>query len=232
MQFAFRRHAFSPVAMLLAVGCLAGAAGANPVLTTYTDELNCDSLITRQFDEELGNNVGFTGNFPGDEEILVQSSLVEFATCGHAADFENDWVVDITNVTPYDFEDLFFVVNTDLSFANYDGKIKESAAVGEGGLAMRIDGTVTSGINNPLISESFNVDEIFESGETWSFLVVDFSAGADPGNFTSLGVAHAGGPSTASIVAIQVIPEPTSALLLGAGLAGLAFQGRRRYYQP
>ena len=47
------------------------------------------------------------------------------------------------------------------------------------------------------------------------------------------GLLAAGAASASPILAsLLVVPDPTPTLLLGAGLAGLAFQGRRQYHQP
>jgi hypothetical protein len=77
------------------------------------------------------------------------------------------------------------------------------------------------------------VNEIFEPGESWRFLVTNvvFPANVPPTlTFDSVG-GFAGGslgfpPSTASIVGTP-IPEPSTALLVGLGLAGLALRRRR-----
>jgi len=48
-----------------------------------------------------------------------------------------------------------------------------------------------------------------------------------------VGLLAAGAASANPALAhLLVVPDPTPTLLLGAGLAGLAFQGRRQYHQP
>ena len=47
------------------------------------------------------------------------------------------------------------------------------------------------------------------------------------------GLLAAGAASANPVLSnLLLVPDPTPALLLGAGLAGLAFQGRRQYHQP
>jgi len=57
----------------------------------------------------------------------------------------------MANLSPYSYTDLFFVADAGISV-----------------------GTVTvTGINDNLLGESGLVNEIFESGETWRFIVTN-----------------------------------------------------------
>ena len=221
----------SPRSSLLALLSLALLspvdAMANPVQAIYTDKNSCDPHPTQTLPEELGLGATATGGqpgpFPADEEIFYSTVLTDLGTCGIPGDFDDDWLVSITNLTLTPFEDLFFVANKDTSFDNFDGEIAEFGSE-DSGRAMRIDNIA---FNKPLLSENINPNLIFEPGETWEFLVLNFTSGLTP-KFDSLGVAHPGGASTASIVA-SPIPEPSTALLMGLGLAGLALRSRNAH---
>jgi PEP-CTERM motif len=100
--------------------------------------------------------------------------------------------------------------------------------------AMRIDGTVTAGVNNNLLAESGAVDEVLSPGETWRSVVTNviFPASYPPvmqfdsvGGFSGSSAGHP--PSTFSILAKQrPIPEPSTAALFGLGLVGLVLRRR------
>ena len=217
-----------PVVLLASLGLalvIASASTANPIQATYTDRNNCDFHPTMNFPEELGQGPsaagGPAGPFPVDEAISYSSFGIEQGTCGITADGDDDWLVKITNQSGKAWVDLFFVANADRTFSNFDGEISELGSENSG-LAMRIDNI---DINQPLLSESIDPDLVFQPGETWDFIVLDFTSSSNI-KFDSLGVAHFGGNSTASIVA-RPIPEPTTATLLGLGLAGLAHGLRR-----
>ncbi len=84
-----------------------------------------------------------------------------------------------------------------------------------------------------MVSESGGVNDIFESGETWQFIIQDYSNLNDTsaaifvspgvGSPSSLGLE--GGHSSGSIIAF--IPEPSTALLLALGLVALAMRRRK-----
>ncbi len=109
--------------------------------------------------------------------------------------------------------------------------------VDPGGLVGNADGTIggndafmidTYGSNQNLVFESKEWDEIFEAGETWQFLVLDFipSTGTAP-VFSSRGI---GSDSTGLLGsnANIVTPEPSTLVLTLSGLLALGLMRRRR----
>ncbi|MDP2326175.1 MAG: hypothetical protein Q8N51_19400 [Gammaproteobacteria bacterium] len=188
----------------------ATGADAVPIVAPYVELPPCDAHNITLMDE-LGNPpvvpFGGPGPFPFDEAIASESLIQnQFGCIANPEISGPDFLVHIRNLTATSWTDLFFVADTGNYFNNHDGTIL-------GGLAMRIDAV---GVNTPLISESITVNGIFEPGEDWLFLVLDWTGPAPPSIFDSIGVgAGSGGfpPSTASIVA-NPIPLPSALVLL------------------
>lgn len=223
----------STVIAVLLLGLYAGSVLAVPVKAHYIDGPACDSYGAQDLTHEIGD----AAVFPIDEALLVtvnQSTDPAHFTCVGDDGISNEWRVRITNISTVDYKDLFFVVDAGVTVGNADGLIEDVAFPGFTD-AFRIDGTVTLGVNNPLVSESGLVDEILQSGETWEFLVTNFGSFAalpppffdSPGGFA---FSSAGGPpSNASIVA-NLVPEPASLglLVVGAALMGLRTRSNRK----
>lgn len=210
-------HTRWPFALMpLGLFLFATGAGAMPIVAPYAELPPCDAHSITLMDE-LGNPLpppvgvvppfGGPGPFPADEAIASMSLPGQHFGC--IADplmSGPDFFVHILNLTATSWTDLFFVADEGNYFNNHDGMIL-------GGLAMRIDAV---GVNTPLLFENMTVDGIFEPGEEWIFLVLDWFGPAPPSIFDSIGVgAGSGGfpPSTASIVA-NPIPLPSALLLL------------------
>ena len=82
------------------------------------------------------------------------------------------------------------------------------------------------GVNTPLVYESMVVDNVFQAGETWEFIIQDYTnqLGGPPTPFDSVGIAGLSGgwpPSTGSIIGSPV-PVPAAFWLLGSGIIGIA----------
>ena len=149
----------------------AGTALAVPVQAHYIDSTNCDSHGEQFPSHELGDAVS---SFPLAEliQVSVQSGPIVCVPDDGAPD---DFLVTITNMGSVAYTDLFFVVDSGSTVGNFDGFIED--LMGPPGVfeqAFRIDGTVTLGLNDNLIFESMGINEIFEPGETWRFLVTNF----------------------------------------------------------
>lgn len=202
-------------------------ATAIPGTFTFVDDPRCDPHVIT-----LTHELGEAPAFPTDELISALSFGVDLPlTCTTAPPTDppmpDDFIVTITNLSPFSWIDLFFVADAGIMVGNADGKIK-------GGDAFKID---TSGINTPLLSESIAADLIFSPGEAWMFIVQDWRFVATPDIMGSIGVGSesddATGSSWSSIVAISPVPvpEPGSLTLVAVGVAALgavAARGRSR----
>jgi hypothetical protein len=234
-EFRFRRFILATVALL---GALALAAPASAVRTSviHGDATNCDTLVVPARVDELGLGAASVpaGPFPAGEEITASATSTALTACGY--DF-NNVLVTMTNLTPFDFQEVWYVGDWENGVLNLDGYV-DNAGGGVCGTvddwcpAFRIDSAVSDpgGINQPLVFESMTADDVFQAGETWEFVIAGYfnTLGLPASALSSIGVGSAsqGAPSSGSIIA--VIPEPSTAFLLGFGLMALAGGRRRR----
>jgi hypothetical protein len=223
------------IASTLALGAVTQTSQAVPVNAQFDDDPRCDLLPTTFLADELGH----FAFFPLNEGIEVTVQPSPFTVCVPDDGLPNDWNVQIRNVSGIPWMDLHFVVDHGATLGNADGVIQDlNLAPGLFDDAMRIDGTVTLGVNNNLLNESFAPDEIFMPGETWRFNVSNFNviAAANPQpTIVSPGVFGGSSPlgttqGNASILA-NPIPEPGAigAVVLGAAAALLMRRSRRRH---
>jgi hypothetical protein len=192
---------------------VAAPAFAMPTTVTFVDLATCDPLAVPPEVDELG--IGF----PADELISADDTTVSLSACP-SADVPGvaNTMVRMSNLTGRSFAEVWYVAEPETSLSNVDGTIN-------GELAFRIDSV---GLNTPLFSESIALNDIFEPGELWEFIIDDYAntLGLAASALVSIGVPSGGGVSSGSI--IGVVPEPSTALLLGVGLAGLALLRRRQ----
>lgn len=210
--------------MLSGLVMTAVPAGATIVVITAVDLPGCDvlSIPSLPLAEELGN----TETFPEGEWITHSSSLSTQTVCDTPLIDPLNGVIDdllisnrritIENLQTFDIPDLFYVVGgasnqiPAATFGNYDGMVN-------GAFAMKID---SIGVNRPLIYESLIWDGIFQTGETWQFVVQDYVGQGTGGAFFSPGIV--GTDTLPSII----VPEPAGMAL--SVLGGLLLLRRRR----
>ncbi|MDP6343329.1 MAG: PEP-CTERM sorting domain-containing protein [Alphaproteobacteria bacterium] len=202
-----------------------GHAGALPIgSAAFENRPTCDTVADQFLKHEIGENVLGHHEFPFDELITVSVTAGGSACHGTGSASHPEYTVAITNATFTEtYKDLFFVIDDGpgLAFGNPDGVI----LTGTGSFdAMAIDDV---GENKRTVV-SGDGDLLFEPGEIWAFVLVDFIAPTIP-IFNSAGFGDGSSgypPSTASILANRV-PEPGALAVLLIGLAGLT-AGRRR----
>jgi MYXO-CTERM domain-containing protein len=167
------------------------------------------------------------GDFFPPEELIVSSwQETTYRPCQINLDSPliPNIEVTIANLTGRSWTNVQYVADPETSIQNYDlWRIND-------GLTFLIDRV---GLNTPLIYESMIVDNVFQAGETWKFVIQDYvnALGGPATPFDSWdsinGVGRVGSqsggfpPSTGSIVT----PEPVTLTLLAVG--GLALLRRR-----
>ena len=185
------------------------------ITTTVTvfDRGYQDPLIVPSTVHELGTNPPTGGQFPQSE--LLSSSYFDDTTYVPCAETEDDpqfpnTVVEITNLTGLTWSSVWYVADVETVLGNEDGWIN-------GGQAFKIDNV---GINTPLIYESMIVNNIFEPGEIWRFVIQDYSNGnlLSPADFSSVGVGGLSFMDYESSGSIVAIPAPGAILLCSIGI--------------
>ncbi|MFI4893535.1 MAG: hypothetical protein ACIAQ0_08905 [Phycisphaerales bacterium JB058] len=207
----------------LALAAMAGVAAAEPIDGGYFDVPFCDDHGPQTAVEEFGD----ASVFAPDETIDHVATFTQQVACPMTdnPDIPNALVV-MTNLTGRFLDNLYYVGDQETSFSNVDGNGFGAGSPDILGRAFRIDGI---GSNRNLVFESMTPDGIFEPGETWQFIVQDYSnaLGLAPDSFTSIGMAGDSfaiiNTSAASVV--RMVPAPASSVL---GLMGLALLRRRR----
>jgi hypothetical protein len=162
--------------------------------------------------------------FPVDE--LIITGVLDYQGPPPCPDLDDPAIPDVLvlmyNATQTVWTDVWYVGDGDIDpgapletyLSNYDGIVN-------GGLAFKID---SIGLNTPLVYEDKTVDDLFEPGETWGFVIQDYlnAFGLSAGAMGSPGVGTLSMGDLLSSGSIIAIPAPGAILLgsIGVGLVG------------
>ena len=224
-----RKLIATTLAALLAA--VSSQAYAVPTQMVHIDTPQCDPLFIPDDVHEIGD----VAVFPSDEALFSTFLNQTSASACPASDDPTvpNVVVDIRNLSGIVWEEVWYVADPDTTISNYDGEANDAgfAPLQE---AFRIDYDISdpTGGNHALIFESNTPDGIWEIGESWQFIIQDYTnlSGLSASDLNSIGVGNASAnlginDSSGSIIAVTKVPEPASLALLTIG--GLAALRRR-----
>ena len=219
-----------------ALVALATQTLASPTKIVHNNTPQCDFLFIPDDVEELGE----FSVFPADEALSA-------ADLGHtpvipcpSTNLSNlpEIVVDIRNLSGRAWSEVWYVADPETTVTNFDGEANQVpfSPLQE---AFRIDNDISDpgGTHHPLISESLFPNGIWDIGESWQFVLQDYSnsLGLSAAAINSIGVGNASVPlagvtdSSGSIIAItEVVPEPASLALALVGMGALVATRRSR----
>ena len=208
------KRSFNIFILIAIVFSLCGSANAVPTYVQFEDGRQ-DPLWVPYEVHELGTNPAGAAFFPPNELITAFDEPTELVSCPANLDPTfGSVLVSITNKTGIVWTNLWYVADTETTLTNDDGWIN-------GELAFKID---YIGVNTPLVNESMNPDAIFEIGETWDFIIQNYTNafGLPASALSSIGVPSPGEP-TLSSGSIIAIPAPGAIILVsfGVGLVGM-----------
>jgi hypothetical protein len=190
--------------VLALVGLLVSSAAAEWQPVNFVDTPSQDIIPTGPF---WVDEVGWSPPFPAGEWITSSYVTTTYRPCYQNPDNPGipNMEVTITNMTTRCFGELYYVADPETGLANDDGLVN-------GELAFKIDSV---GFNVPLIFESAAQDNHFAPGETWRFVIQDYTNtfGLAPHLFASIGVGNMSGGDFVSSGSI-ITPEPAALSLL------------------
>ena len=208
---------------------------AVPKQVVHVNTPDCDPLFIPTDVHEIGNFVEFPPDEALDATIIGPAPIIPCPL--NNDDLLPDILVDIRNMTGKVWQEVWYVADDETTITNFDGEANE---VGFPPLqeAFRIDNIISDpgGSHHPLVSESMTPDGIWEIGESWQFVLQDYSniLNLPADAITSIGVGSASGTpatgiidSSGSIIAVE-IPEPTTLLLGSLAITGLLIRRTTR----
>ncbi len=221
------------VALVLAATC---PLYAIPTQVVHVDSnATCDPLLIPQDVDEIGT----IPPFPVDESLASTSFPVLFPVCTATDDpLMPEELVLITNLTGRDLTEVWYIANNETRISNFDGYANDIGfAIDLDNEAFRIDSDISDpgGAHHPLVGESGVLNDIWEAGETWEFILQDYGNlfGLPGSALTSIGVGDASGgagviDSSGSIIAIPQVPEPGSTVLTLLAMSAWGLVPRRK----
>jgi hypothetical protein len=223
-------------ALLICLGCLISwllASSASAVWTTVNQTTlagySCPPFLGVGFSsgpDTPVDELGLSSAFPAGEQIATSAATTSSSTCGPTDDTQiPNALVSITNQNEFRFRSLFYMPSVGTTMTAADTMFNGMPVLFIGNHPGTVDHQV-------LVSESILPDGIFEPGETWTFIIQDYSNAAllPADAIGAIGVPDAIGAS-GSIIAlyseiVPVVPEPGTGLLVIAGLLGLGVRRR------
>ncbi len=135
-----------PAALILIASLtFAWSASAVLVAVPFVDDPRCDFIPDQLLIDEIGLPLA---GFPAGEALASTFLQPAPEICTGNGIAVDDFEVTIINLTPFDFDDVFFVADLGITVGNADGSIIGGGAIQD---AFRID---SLGVNPNLIFES------------------------------------------------------------------------------
>ena len=220
-----RNHHYALLSVTTCI-LMSGQVFGSPTKVVHVDTPQCDPLFIPDNVDEIGDYL----EFPADEALWHNYPSNSPLPACPASDISGvaDPLVEIRNMTGKAWTEVWYVADDETTLTNFDGAAHQ-AGYPHLQESFRIDAV---GLNQPLVSESFSNNGIWDIGETWVFILQDYTnlLNLPPDAITSIGVGSASVSPASGVIdssgSIIAVPEPASAVLL-APMSLLAITRRR-----